>query len=77
LKVKVIGQSSRSWEENVAKVVGATSSESLLVVVSAKVFRETPPSGTVIVSSGRKYIFLSDSFHHIGLLPNAMDFTAT
>jgi len=33
LKVKVIGQSSRSQEDNVAKVYGATSSKVFLVVV--------------------------------------------
>jgi len=32
-KVQVIGQSSRSREENIAKVVGATSSEGFLVTV--------------------------------------------
>jgi len=35
-KVKVIGQSSRRQEENVAKVLGATSSEGFLVFLSCR-----------------------------------------
>ena len=68
-KVKIIGHSSRSQEENIAKVVGTTSSESLLVkffinrfrvhgVVSPPIFLLSPLTWLVIsVTVLRCYMF--------------------
>jgi len=52
-KVKVIGHSSRSQEENVGKVVGATSSEGFLVVLAVTLL-------TVVMADIAINILLSD-----------------